>query len=178
MEDAYRMAKDIYGLDFSESLRRKDIDEAHVAWNKIAEAASLIGQGKSLAQAAQEIQENWKRGSIPAFTHQEIQKPIDRLGNPTQHRQRELTRLRNQLADLRAKTTNAFHEWKHPIGLRSSLPQGKEEAANESAHGTQEEQEAVGHILTWSRLEERVDTVIGKEKAESIVQGEFAIPPT
>ena len=76
---------------------------------------TLIIQGKSPTQAAEVIAKSWKRGAIPKFITQDKLKPLDCLGTPTQHRQRELTRLKEQLADLRAKTKKAAPSWIQPL---------------------------------------------------------------
>ena len=109
------------------------MDGAHIEWNKIAEMTTLIIQGKTPDQADEIIARGWKRGSTPSFIVQDKLRPLDSLGTPTQHRQRELTRLKNQLADLRAKTRKAPSSWTQPFSVRPSEPQGSDGGTEKAA---------------------------------------------
>ena len=87
--------------------------------------------------------------------------------------------MKNQLVDLRAAIKDSFPTWKRPIGVRTLSPQGDEDAANGDTHEEEgDKREAAAHVLTWTKLEKRVSTAIGTEKAEAAIRGEFAIPPT
>ena len=123
------------------------------------------------------MKKNGKRGSTPDFIAQDKLKPLDRLGSPTQHRQRELTRLKNQLVDLKTKTRNIAAKWKERFCHPPDTQGRDEESAEESEWRDESLPQNAEHILTWSKLEKRTEILLGKDNLHHIIAGEFAIPP-
>ena len=125
---AYAQARERYGATFDRYISEGNVDGAHIEWNKIAAATSLLFQGKTIEKAQDRIDKNWQRGSVPKFAAQNRTMPIDRHGSPTQHRQRELTNLRNQINDLKVKTRHAKADWFTPANVLSTGPSSPVEA--------------------------------------------------
>ena len=136
-------------------------------------------QGKSITEADDLIEAKWKRGSIPKFVTQNSTKPIDRLGSPTQHRQRELTRLKNQLNDLKHKTKHANPAWFTPTNAQSTRLQRTTEADGNAEEGGEDDTpEMADKVLTWTNLEARARTLLGDDVLDQTIGGdEFATPP-
>ena len=115
---------------------------------------------------------------------------MDRHGSPTQHKQREFTHLKNQLSDLRCKTKKAPPTLTRPINVRKSDSRGSDEAVEgapqrhaqnqEASEETDRdmEQDLAEHVLKWTKLEKRMQTLLGEQNTQQLTGEQFAIPPT
>ena len=103
MEDAYNEARSRYKEEYERALVQRDVNKAHVIWNKVAEVAILAGKGEPVEQAIDKVERAPWRGAPLVFKQRQRTKLVDRCGHPTVHRQKEINNLRNKLSDIRAR---------------------------------------------------------------------------
>ncbi len=102
-DHAMNTAQEIYGPRLQTALDKRDLNEAHVAWNLMAEACLKLAAGWQRSAVEDWLNASPMRGAPPRFVKRQRRKPVDRLGTPTTHRQRRLNNVRNKLLDLRAR---------------------------------------------------------------------------
>ena len=175
MEDAYNEARSRYKEEYERALDQRDVNKAHVVWNKVAEVAILAGKGEPVEQAIDKVERAPWRGAPLEFKQRQRTKLVDRCGHPTVHRQKEINNLRNKLSDIRAR----LRRWEERH-LNTEKTGEVEPACVAPTCGTaaaaqlQEKSETEVHqnshdfaIQLWVNAEERFKTLIGTEAFET-----------
>jgi exonuclease III len=152
-DQALQTAQDMYAPRLQAALDKRDLDEAHIAWNLMAEACIKLAAGGQRSAVEEWLKASPMRGAPPRFAKRQRRKPVDKLGNPTTYRQRRMNNIRNKLLDLRARLKR-FDD-----GSADSTPWN-----GEQGHGALDFE-----VKLWDDIEDKLARLIGKHRVANVV---------
>ncbi len=99
-------AEAMYAPRLNQALADGDVDQAHITWNRMAEACIYLAKGEKGEEVFRRIEGAPPRGGVPRFIKMKRCKYVDALGHPTTYRQRQVTNAKNLLVELRSRLKN------------------------------------------------------------------------
>ena len=104
----YENVEASYGPMLQAQLNSKDLNGAHITWNKMAEICIRNAQGDDMDSTIEAVERQWNRGPRPTCIQTQRIKLADSIGGLVVHRQQEIDNRRNKLADMRYKIKEAL----------------------------------------------------------------------
>jgi exonuclease III len=168
-----------YGPSFDSALARGDIDGANEYWSIMAEASLQVAKGMDVDEADRWIRKFPLRGAPPRFLKMMKAKPMDVIGHPTTHRQRQLNNVRNAARDLHGK----MKRWRKLAKERAGENSVQNEEVGNDARSVWTLAKEIGldtnaEELLWCKVEDRARKLLGALDFHGLVDEESDGFPT
>ncbi len=152
-QQAMSTARDVYGPRLQSALDKRDVNEAHLIWNYMAEACLKFATGWDRAKAESWLAAFPPRGGAPRFVKRQRKRLVDRLDNPAPYRQRRTNKIRNKLVDLRSRLRTWDDGSCHCTPWKDDLNQG----------------DLGFEVKLWDDIEDKLNRLIGKHNLKTLV---------